>query len=66
MPFLNYFALHDFTPTFCSSLAQYYGDPNDPAFAAYLCTLGLRHDDGTVKPAWQTLVDSAAAQGFPH
>jgi len=66
MPFLNYFSLHDFTPTFCSSLARYYGDPNDPAFAAYLCTLGLHHDDGTVKPAWQTLVNSAAAQGFPH
>jgi hypothetical protein len=66
MPFLNYFALHDLTPTFCSSLAQYYGDPTDPAFQAYLCSLGLHHDDGTVKPAWQILVNSAAAQGFPH
>jgi hypothetical protein len=66
IPFLNYFALHDFTPSFCSSLAQYYGDPNDPAFAAYLCTLGLRNDDGTPKAAWQTLIDRAAAQGFPH
>jgi|SRR5882762_1277503 len=66
MPFLNYFALHDFTPAFCTSLAQYYGDPNDPAFAAYLCSLGLYHDDGTVKPSWQTLVESAAGQGFPH
>jgi len=66
MPFLNYFALHDFTPTFCSTLAQFYGDPNDAAFQAYLCTLGLHHDDGTVKPAWQTLLNSASAQGFPH
>jgi len=66
IPFLNYFALHDFTPSFCSTLAQFYGDPNDPAFAAYLCSLGLRYDDGTPKAAWQNLVNTAGAQGFPH
>ena len=66
MPFLNYFALHDFTPAFCSTLAQYYGDSNDAAFHAYLCSLGLHLDDGTAKAAWQTLVNAATTQGFPH
>jgi hypothetical protein len=66
IPFLSYFALHDFTSDFCASLAQYYGDPNNSAFEAYLCSLGLRHSDGTPKPSWGTLVSAAAAQGFPH
>jgi hypothetical protein len=66
MPYINYFLLHDFTSNVCSSLAQYYGDPNDPAFEAYLCSLGLRHTDGTPKAGWQSLVSTAAADGFPH
>lgn len=66
MPFLSYFLLHDFTPEVCSALANYYGDPNDPNFQAYLCTLGLRHTDGTPKAGWQTFVTTAAGDGFPH
>jgi hypothetical protein len=65
-PFLNYFLLHDLTPSTCSTLGQFYGGPNDPAFEAYLCTLGLRTSTDAPKAAWQTLVNSAAAQGFPH
>jgi hypothetical protein len=66
MPFLNYFLLHDLTSTFCASLAQYYGDPNDAAFEAYVCSLGLRHTDGTPKMGWGSLVSAAASQAFPH
>ena len=66
IPFLSYFALHDFSADFCALLEQYYNDPSDSAFEAYLCSLGLRHSDGTPKPSWGTLVGAAAAQGFPH
>jgi hypothetical protein len=66
IPFLSYFDLHDFTSDFCASLAQYYNNPNDSAFEAYLCSLGLRHSDGTPKTAWGSLTTAAAAQGFPH
>ncbi len=34
------------------------------AFRSYLRTLGLRHHDGTAKPAWQRLADAAAARGW--
>jgi hypothetical protein len=66
IPFLSYFVMHDFTPDVCTALANYYGLPNDPNFQAYLCTLGLRHTDGTPKAGWQTFVTTAAADGFPH
>jgi hypothetical protein len=58
-PFLNWFALHDFTPELCGQLAGYYGGPPDPAFTAFLCSLGLRRVDGTPKPAWSALVEAA-------
>jgi hypothetical protein len=64
--FLSFFLLHDFTPTFCAELNAYYQSPPDPAFQAYLCSLGLRHEDGTEKPAWSAFVSGAAAHGFPH
>ncbi|HKV05306.1 MAG TPA: hypothetical protein VJO53_09395 [Candidatus Acidoferrales bacterium] len=66
IPFLSFFLLHDLTPSICSQLNAYYGVPPDPAFQAYLCTLGLRHDDDTLKPAWAAFVNAAAANGFPH
>lgn len=66
IPFLSFFLLHDFTPSFCAALNAYYQSPPDPAFQAYLCSLGLRHDDGTEKPAWSAFVSGAAAHGFPH
>ena len=66
MPFVSYFLLHDFTTDFCASLVQYYNSPNNAAFEAYLCSLGLRHTDGTPKTGWGTIVSAASAQGFPH
>lgn len=64
IPFLNYFLLHDFPPQLSEQLAQYYGLPRDRNFQAFLCTLGLRHADGTPKSAWSALVKSAKAAGF--
>lgn len=61
VPFLNWFALHDFTPSLCQQLSAYYGLPGDANFRAYLCSLGLRRVDGTPKPAWQALLASRHA-----
>lgn len=52
IPFLDFFLLHDFATSLCDQLAGYYGLPGNSNFKAYLCTLGLRHRDGTPKPAW--------------
>jgi hypothetical protein len=57
-PFLSYFLLYDFDTTTCNALGTYYGSM-DPAFLSYLCTLGLRHSDGTPKPAWDAFVTAA-------
>ncbi|HEY5810779.1 MAG TPA: hypothetical protein VIT67_22605, partial [Povalibacter sp.] len=51
MPFLNYFIEYDFDATTCAAFNDYYG-VNDPAFTAFLCSLGLRRADGTAKAAW--------------
>ena len=58
LPFLSYFALYDFDQTTCAALGTYYGSA-DPAFLSYLCTLGLRHSDGSAKPAWGAFVTAA-------
>jgi hypothetical protein len=58
LPFLSYFLLYDFDQPTCTALGTYYGSA-DPAFLSYLCTLGLRHSDGTAKPAWDTFVTDA-------
>ena len=58
LPFLSYFLLYDFDATTCNELGTYYG-VTDPAFLSYLCTLGLRHADGSVKPAWDAFVNAA-------
>jgi hypothetical protein len=58
VPFLSYFLLYDFDTTTCDALGNYYGSM-DPAFLSYLCTLGLRHADGTPKPAWNAFATAA-------
>jgi hypothetical protein len=63
IPFLNFLALHDFTPQMCDDLAKYYGLRFNKNFYEYLCTLGLRKVDGTPKPGWKAFVDGAAAMG---
>jgi hypothetical protein len=55
IPMLNWFALHDFTADICDQFSVYYLQPHDTNFRAYLCSLGLRHADGTAKPAWTAL-----------
>lgn len=57
IPFLNWFALHDFTTAMCQQFGTYYGLPGDANFKAYLCSLGLRRVDGSPKLAWQAMMD---------
>ena len=59
IPYMNVFALHDFTPSMCADLAVHYQFPNVKSFQDYLCSLGLRHADGSAKASWQTLVNDA-------
>jgi hypothetical protein len=62
IPFLNVFALHDFSADFCRTLSSYYG-LNGAAFEAYLCSLGLRRADDTPKAAWEAVVSHAKTIG---
>lgn len=57
MPYLNLFALHDFSPATCESLVGFYQLSGNTSFQDYLCSLGLRQADGTPKLAWQALAD---------
>jgi hypothetical protein len=59
IPFLDFFLMHDLTEAFCDNLEAYYGIEH-PNFHAFLCTLGLRREDGTPKLAWDTFVEEAA------
>lgn len=57
--FLDLFSLHDFAPSWRHSQIGSYGLPGNLDGQAYLCSLGLRHRDGTPKPAWQHFVTDA-------
>lgn len=58
IPFFSVFALHDLPPVLCEELSGYYGLPGDRAFEAFLCSLGLRRDDGTPKSSWQVFTEN--------
>ena len=64
IPFLNVFLMHDFSAQMCADFATYYGDPNNNDFKAYLCSIGLRKNDGTPRKAWNAFVTGAANTGF--
>lgn len=59
IPFLDVFSLHDFAPAWCRSQIASYGLPGNLDGQAYLCSLGLRHHDGSPKPAWAHFVTHA-------
>jgi hypothetical protein len=65
IPFLNYFLLHDFTQQMCDDFGAYYGLPNIASFESFLCSLGLRTDNGTPRAAWNTFRAEATQAGFP-
>ncbi len=59
IPYFNYFLESDFSQSECDTFVQFYGLPNDTAFASFLCSLGLRHSDGSAKQAWSSFVAGA-------
>jgi hypothetical protein len=65
IPFPNFFLLHDFTQQMCEDFATYYGAPTNTSFKAYLCSIGLRKDDGTPRAAWSTLQSEATQASLP-
>lgn len=65
IPFLNYFVLHDFTQQMCDDFGVYYGLPGNASFKAFLCSLGLRKDDGTPRAAWSVFQNEAAQSNLP-
>lgn len=56
--------MFDGVPAECEAQAAYYGLPDDPEFIAFLCTLGLRREDGRAKPAWRELAFQTEMRGF--
>lgn len=60
---VNFVYMHDVPQSQVDAMVKYYG-LNDPKFAAYLGTLGLRTSDGQDKPAWTVFKDEATARGF--
>jgi hypothetical protein len=55
IPFLSFFKRRDWTSSECTNRAQ--GQTAGQPFYEFLCSLGLLTDDGTPKPAYQTLAD---------
>ena len=60
---VNFVYMHDIPKSSVDKMTGYYG-LNDPKFAAYLGTLGLRTADGTDRPAWTAFTEEAKARGF--
>jgi hypothetical protein len=65
VPLMNYFLLHDFARQMCQDLGNYYGVGGQAAFEDFLCTLGLRRDDGTLRQAWAQFQQQASEAGLP-
>lgn len=60
---INFVYMHDVSQSQLDTMVKYYG-LNDPKFAAYLGTLGLRTSDGKDKPAWTAFKEAAKARDF--
>jgi len=62
IPFLSLFKRRDWNQAHCDAMCPV--SPPPPAciaFGEYLCSLGLIHNDGTPRPAYQTLLDQITA-----
>ncbi|MBC8170824.1 MAG: hypothetical protein H7X77_04110, partial [Anaerolineae bacterium] len=57
IPFLNFFAMGDFSRQMCTDFLVYYQLPDSQRFYDFLCTLGLRKADGTPKAGWEAFVE---------
>lgn len=60
---ISFSILTDRAPEEIDRFRQYYG-LDDPAFLAFLRTLGLRNRDGSPKEAWNVLVEEGGKRGW--
>ena len=60
---LEFVWMHDISQEALNVYESYYG-LSDVCFLDYLGTLGLKHPDGSDKPAWTALEEEAAARGW--
>ncbi|CAN5664912.1 hypothetical protein BH11ARM2_BH11ARM2_00200 [soil metagenome] len=56
LPYVAFDWMNDIGEPAAGGFGTYYGT-SDPAFTNYLATLGLRHEDGTPKPAWTAFTE---------
>lgn len=61
VPFANFLLLHDLGASECGEIAAYYGRNGDTSLTDFLCSLGLRHSNGSPKAAWTSLVKGATS-----
>lgn len=62
---VNVVELFDASETSCAVWAEEQGEGSDGPLAAYACSLGLFHDDGTPRPAWSAVLAGSAALSTP-
>ncbi len=60
---LEFVWMHDISAASVGVYESYYG-LSDTCFLQYLGTLGLKHENGSDKPAWSALVEEAARRGW--
>ena len=60
---LSFFKQTDWSDADVDGFLVYYGLAT-PEFRGFLASLGMRHYDGTAKPAWNAFVAEAAARGY--
>ena len=60
---VSFFKQTDWSDATVDEFLVYYGLAT-PEFRGFLASLGMRHWDGTAKPAWDAFVAEAAARGY--
>lgn len=60
---ISFFKQTDWAAADIDDFLVYYGIAT-PEFRGFLASLGMRHYDGTAKPAWNAFVAEAAARGY--
>jgi hypothetical protein len=60
---ISFFKQTDWDAADIDEFLDYYGI-STPEFRGFLASLGMRHYDGTAKPAWDAFVAEAAARGY--
>jgi hypothetical protein len=68
MEFMIWYAMHDMNPADCHRIAGIFGDlpeADRALFAMFLCSFGLRDNEGNARPAWDEWVSRAQQDRGP-